>query len=340
MLHESALLEASHHCGELDAILALALSAEKYGWNAPQLVQAPVLHIIGGRHPLQELTVQSFVPNDCHIAGGSGQNVADDQTNPQALILTGPNHSGKSVYLKQVAIITFLAHIGSFVPAERATIGVTDKILGRLSTRESVSRSESAFALDLSRVARAMRLTTPQSLLLIDEFGQGTNTDDGCGLLVALLNHVLNSAESMPRFILTTHLHQIFELSNFNVNNLLNLCHMKVLTDWEADQPDEQITYLFKLSAGYSSSSLGEQCAALSGVPSNIVSRASALGALLSQHEDLASACTKLSYQEENDLEEAESVARAFLSVDLGKYGKGVAGISALKTSLGTILSL
>lgn len=128
----------------------------------------------------------SCIANDLQIHGGQGNsnssqasdrsNDASTPTQPNVLLLTGPNYSGKSVYLKQNAIIVYLAHVGSFVPAARATIGVADQILTRVTTRETVSRMQSAFLIDLQQVSSALYTMTRQSLLVIDEFGKGTNT--------------------------------------------------------------------------------------------------------------------------------------------------------------------
>ena len=137
--------------------------------------------------------VNSFVANDCKIEGsryedryakrfdsdleGDRTQGNDHDKAPSILIMTGPNFSGKSVYLKQNALIVYMAHIGSFVPAERAIIGLTDKILTRVTTRETVSKMYSAFMIDLQQIASALRLATPRSLLLIDEFGKGTDSN-------------------------------------------------------------------------------------------------------------------------------------------------------------------
>lgn len=150
-----------------------------------------------GRHPLQELTVPSYVANDSYIIGGPGGNPSfqdnercDEEISeafqrtiqpeniekPSMLVLTGPNYSGKSVYLKQIALIVYMAHVGCFVPADRATIGLTDKILTRIATRETVSKFQSAFMIDLQQVALAMTLATRRSLVIIDEFGKGTES--------------------------------------------------------------------------------------------------------------------------------------------------------------------
>ena len=154
-------------------------------------------HTDAHSHPLQELTVPSYVANDTSLVGGQGSNEHSDgldtsdqitQSNrrgsspdevsgsPSMLMMTGPNYSGKSIYLKQVALIVYMAHVGCFVPAEQATIGLTDKILTRIATRETVSRFESAFMIDLQQVALAMTLATHRSLVIIDEFGKGTDS--------------------------------------------------------------------------------------------------------------------------------------------------------------------
>lgn len=152
------------------------------------------------RHPLQELAVPAYVPNDAFLIGGPGLSDATDLKEaevenhgasrgvsqrtadldalkgPSMLMMTGPNYSGKSVHLKQVALIVYMAHVGCFVPADRATVGLTDKILTRVATRETVSLCQSAFMIDLQQVALAITLATHRSLVIIDEFGKGTDS--------------------------------------------------------------------------------------------------------------------------------------------------------------------
>jgi DNA mismatch repair protein MSH5 len=173
---------------------------------------------------LQERTVASFVPNDTLVIGGAGDNGSDaDQERgsssyfqssitsheggPSMLVLTGPNYSGKSVYLKQVALIIFMAHVGSFVPAESAKIGLTDKILSRVTTRETVSRAQSAFMIDLQQISLALNLATRRSLLIIDEFGKGTDASDGAGLACAVMEYLLSLGKERPKVIGATHFH-------------------------------------------------------------------------------------------------------------------------------------
>jgi DNA mismatch repair protein MSH5 len=123
------------------------------------------------------------------------------------LILTGPNYSGKSVYLKQVALIVYMAHVGSYVPAESAKIGITDKILSRVSTRETVSRIQSAFMIDLQQISLALSLATRKSLLVIDEFGKGTDSSDGAGLACAVFKYLLSLGIHSGKVLAATHFH-------------------------------------------------------------------------------------------------------------------------------------
>lgn len=327
--HQDAIREASDVIGELDSLLAMAVGSGKYGWVAPRVVHENVLQIEGGRHPLQELVVPSFISNGCAMAGGSGDeqesNPSDEAAAgssspgglPSTMILTGPNHSGKSIYLKQTALIVYLAHLGCFVPADRALIGVTDRILTRIATRESVTRQESAFAIDLRQAAFAMNFATRRSLVLIDEFGKGTNSQDGAGLLTALLRHFTGLGPERPKVLAATHFHEIFENGFLAESTELAFAHMDVHLDFDATASEDQVTYLFKLVPGRSLSSFGSRCAAMNGIDEAVVERAESIILLLARNEDLEAACSKLSDSETSKLEEAEGVARAFLEQDI-----------------------
>ncbi|KAI1154751.1 muts domain V-domain-containing protein [Nemania diffusa] len=325
---EAAIIAASEVLGELDSLLALATLCGQNRWTAPEMTDTNTICIKGGRHPLQELVTSSFIPNDCFMAGGAdNHNLGHEETpplevidglleSPSTIVLTGPNHSGKSVYLKQVAIIVYLAHIGCFVPAEHAQIGLTDRILTRIATRESVARSESAFATDLRQVAFTMNFATRRSLIIIDEFGKGTNSQDGAGLITATINHFTNLGPERPKLLVATHFHEILDGDFLAESAELAFAHMEVHIDLDAPTEQDQVTYLYQFAPGRSISSFGSRCAAMNGVDQAIVERAESIILQIAHHEDLEVACSKLSEDESQKLGRAEVVARAFLEED------------------------
>lgn len=329
LVHQEAIIFASDVLGELDSLFALAIGCGQYNWVAPKMTNQNIIHIEGGRHPLQELVVPSFIANDCYITGGPGdqdgeitsENSANPERNsiehPSTVIMTGPNHSGKSVYLKQIALIVYLAHIGCFVPAERARIGITDRILTRIATRESVAKNESAFSIDLRQVAFAMNFATRRSLVLIDEFGKGTNSLDGAGLVTAVLDYFTSLGAERPKVLAATHFHEIFESQFLVESPELGFGHMDVRLDFDAPTMEDQVTYLFQLAPGRSISSFGSRCAAMNGIDQAVVERAESIMLMLVRNEDLEVVCSKLSDAEAQKLEEAEEVARAFLERDI-----------------------
>jgi len=350
---ESIIVDASNLCGEFDCLVALAVGARKYRFVPPQMTTANVIHIKGGRHPLHELTVPSYVPNDCSIAGGIGDGIDEDEVElqssdlasvqqsveaPSTLIMTGPNYSGKSVYLKQNALIVYMAHIGSFVPADNATIGLTDKILTRISTRESVSRNQSAFMIDLQQVALAMTLSTRRSLVIIDEFGKGTTSVDGAGLACGVFEYFLGLGSHRPKVLGATHFHEIFESGFLQERIELIFGHMEVHIDTSTEVVEDQITYLYNFVLGRSTSSFGTCCALLNGIDATIVERADKLILLAARGEDLIAACAKISPGEAKDLENAEQVARRLLEEDFLTDDKVSLGID-IRATLRDILN-
>ena len=340
--HEQILNTASDICGELDALVALAQGAKHYNLVRPAVTDDNTINIEGGRHILHELLVPTFVANDVYIVGGQGNSslTVEDTSSlgssgletedlqsesssslasdgPSTLILTGPNHSGKSVYLKQTAIIVFMTHIGSFVPAMRATIGLTDKILTRIATRETVSRTQSSFMIDLQQISLALSLATRRSLLIVDEFGKGTESVDGAALACGVFEYLLSLGKENPKVLGATHYHEIFENGLLQPRKGLQLGHMEVRVDPHALEAEDQITYLYTFRDGRSSSSYGTVCAAMNGIPPDIIARAEDLSLLAARGEDLVTACAMMPDEELFQLEEAERVARGFLAAEV-----------------------
>jgi DNA mismatch repair protein MSH5 len=320
---ETFLVAASDICGELDCLFALAQGAIQYRLSRPRIVEDNIIEINGGRHLLQELVVPNYVPNDTCLEGGTGADRTTEDHNPAMLVLTGPNYSGKSVYQNQVATITYMAQIGSFVPANRARLGITDKLLTRITTTESVSRAQSAFMIDLQQVALALNSCTHRSLLIIDEFGKGTDTYDGVGLAAGVLQHLLSLGVNRPKAIVATHLHEIFELGLLEDEEALAHAHMEVHIEKGArvnsasGESAEEITYLYQLAPGRSMLSYGAQCAAMNNVPKTTVDRAAALAESIARGDDVVKMCSVLSTDEYHDLEVAELISRRFMAEDL-----------------------
>ncbi|KAF1841047.1 uncharacterized protein K460DRAFT_420875 [Cucurbitaria berberidis CBS 394.84] len=359
--YEELMISCSDICGELDSLLALAQGAKLYKLCCPRMTLDNVISIKGGRHILQELTVASFVPNNTFLVGGAGEYISPDDVDrshgtkgcphtssspqytyeheegPSMLVLTGPNYSGKSVYLKQVALIVFLAHVGSFVPANSAKVGLTDKILSRVTTRETVSRVQSAFMIDLQQISLALSLATRRSLLIIDEFGKGTESSDGAGLACAVMEHLLSLGTERPKVIGATHFHEIFEMGFLKARPTLTFGHMEVRIDSDASEVSDQITYLYNFRTGRSTSSFGTCCAAMNGVPPEIVQHAEKLILLGMRGEDLVAMCCQMPEDEAAELEEAEQIAREFLEADV--YSNPKATLAEILTISTTTVS-
>jgi DNA mismatch repair protein MSH5 len=317
---EKFLIAASDLCGELDCLLAFSQVAYHCKLTRPTITEENIIQIEGGRHLLQEMAVPSFVANDTYLVGGNGQ---EERDGPSMLLLTGPNYSGKSVYQKQVALAVYMAQIGSFVPADAATIGITDKILTRITTRETVSKVQSAFMIDMQQIAMALNSCTRRSLVVVDEFGKGTDTCDGAGLAAGVFHYLLSLGANSPKTLVATHFHEIFDLGLFEDVQNLSLAHMEVQVEARdeptADEHNSEITYLYNLRPGRSGLSYGTQCAAMNGVPIRVVDRAVELARLAQEGEDLVAICSALTEDAKEELEHAQNSAQMFVDQDFDR---------------------
>nr|XP_027127123.1 DNA mismatch repair protein MSH5-like isoform X5 [Coffea arabica] len=263
----SHLKQGVNFVAELDCFLSLALVARQNNYVRPIVTAENLLDILNGRHVLQEMTVDTFIPNDTKI-------LHDGRVN----IITGPNYSGKSIYIKQVALIVFLSHIGSFVPADAAIVGLTDRIFCATGSK-FMTAEQSTFMIDLHQVGVMLRHATSRSLCLLDEFGKGTLTEDGVGLLGGTINHFV-SCYDPPKVFICTHLTELFdnscllELDNFQCDKV-KYYTMSVLNPDNKENDIEDIVFLYRLVAGRAALSYGLHCALLAGVFEGVIKRAS-----------------------------------------------------------------
>ncbi|KAI8065417.1 muts domain V-domain-containing protein [Gongronella butleri] len=274
---KNQLLVMTDICTELDCILAFSYAALRYNYHAPRMTEQPNMTIVHGRHPLYEHSTDAFITNNTML-------------DSPIMLLTGANSSGKSVYLKQNGLIVVMAHIGSFVPADEAVIGLTDKIFTSIQTTEAIDSIHSAFSYDMQQVTEAIRYATPRSLVLLDEFGKGTNPLDGASLLAATL-HYFGSMESCPRVFATTHFHELIQQgvvpdqAPFGHFTMLMLMMTR-----DGDVEDEEMRSLGSLAAsdvvefhyrvtrGHAAGSFGLHCGHQAGLSAEVLERARILG--------------------------------------------------------------
>ncbi|XP_065829272.1 mutS protein homolog 5-like isoform X2 [Oscarella lobularis] len=263
--HTEVLFDVVEYAADLDCLMALAMTARENNFVKPDCTAENVIRVERGRHPLQELCTNPFVPND----------VVVEPNSQRMKILTGPNASGKSVYLKQVALIVYMAHVGSFVPADSALIGLTDRIFTRIHSRESVSVGLSTFMIDLNQTAVALQSATESSLVLIDEFGKGTSTVDGLALLTSSLRFWLKQGERCPKVFVSTHFHSLVQQDLLPSSPYVHFQTMDVMCD------GDDLIFLYELKDGQTTSSHACHIAAEAGVPEEVIVRAKEVSKLV-----------------------------------------------------------
>ena len=277
----SRLQATANALAEIDVIASLAELARSRNYVRPQVVEEPVLEIVEGRHPVLDITEAdgTFVPNDVSCQARVIRREQDTSNSQLAsgnsqLLITGPNMAGKSTYIRQVALITLMGQIGSFVPAREATIGIADRIFARVGASDDLARGRSTFMVEMTETARILNTATERSLVILDEIGRGTSTYDGLSLAWAVVEHLHNVIGC--RTLFATHYHELTELAN----SLSGVANLNVaVKEWEGD-----VVFLHQIVAGAADKSYGIYVAQLAGVPTEVNERAKQILAELENH--------------------------------------------------------
>ena len=239
----------------LDCLVSFATVAKENKYCRPEIAENGALEIEEGRHPVVEaISKERFVPNDCRLDNG------DDRT----MIITGPNMAGKSTYLRQVALIAFMAHVGCFVPAKRARVPLVDRIFTRIGASDNLILDRSTFMVEMTEVANILRNATEKSLLILDEVGRGTSTFDGLSIAWSVIEYLTNNVRAKTLF--ATHYHELTELEG----KLEGVKNYKI----NVREIGVSIVFLRKIVRGGASRSFGVEVASLAGVPEEVTSRA------------------------------------------------------------------
>jgi DNA mismatch repair protein MutS len=251
---------------ELDVLAGWAVLAREWDYCRPQLDDGDMLTITDGRHPVVEQMMKqerlglagsyTFVPNDTGLS-------ADDA---QILLLTGPNMAGKSTYIRQVALITLMAQIGSWVPAKACRLGLVDRIFSRVGASDDLARGNSTFMVEMNETANILNNATDRSLIILDEIGRGTSTYDGLSIAWAVVEHLHRSAECGPRTLFATHYQELTQLDK-HLPRLRN--YSVAVKEW-----NDEIVFVRRVVEGAADRSYGIQVARLAGLPLSVIDRA------------------------------------------------------------------
>lgn len=267
----------------LDVFSSLSLVATRNNYVKPKINEKGTIHIKNGRHPVVELMLKDdlFVANDT---------VLDNNKN-RISIITGPNMAGKSTYMRQTALIVLMAQIGSFVPADKANIGIVDRIFTRVGASDDLASGQSTFMVEMSEVANILRNATRNSLLILDEIGRGTSTFDGLSIAWAVIEHISNRKLLGAKTLFATHYHELTELEG-KMSNVNNYCIA-------VKEKGDDIVFLRKIIKGGADKSYGIQVARLAGVPDLVIDRAKEIVEQLSDN-DITEKVQSISIAENN----------------------------------------
>ena len=254
------LLETARSIAQIDGASTLAEVAALNRYVRPELVDDNALHIVGGRHPVVEkvLSETRFVPNDVTF-----------DADARILIITGPNMAGKSTYLRQVALIVLMAQIGSFVPADRARIGLVDRIFTRIGAQDDIATGQSTFMVEMVETANILHHASARSLIVLDEIGRGTSTYDGLSIAWAVVEYIHNHPRLKAKTLFATHYHELIQLSD----------HLPLVRNYNVDVAEEgdKVVFLHHIVPGGADRSYGIHVAQLAGLPKPVIRRAEEL---------------------------------------------------------------
>ncbi|CAH6787513.1 Msh3 [Phodopus roborovskii] len=270
--HYHTLCKAVNHLATVDCIFSLAKVAKQGNYCRPTLQEENKIIIKNGRHPMIDVLLgeqDQFVPNSTSLSEDS----------ERVMIITGPNMGGKSSYIKQVALVAIMAQIGSYVPAEEATIGIVDAIFTRMGAADNIYKGRSTFMEELTDTAEIIRKATPQSLVILDELGRGTSTHDGIAIAYATLEYFIRDVKSLTLFV--THYPPVCELEklypeqvgNYHMGFLVNEDESKQESG-DTEQVPDSVTFLYQITRGIASRSYGLNVAKLADVPGEILKKA------------------------------------------------------------------
>ena len=245
----------------IDVLASLSLVAQRNNYVRPKINNSGVIDIKNGRHPVVEQMIENdmFIANDTYL----------DNQKKRISIITGPNMAGKSTYMRQTALIVLMAQIGSFVPAEKANIGIVDRIFTRVGASDDLASGQSTFMVEMTEVANILRNATSKSLLILDEIGRGTSTFDGLSIAWAVVEHISNTKLCGAKTLFATHYHELTELEG-KISGVNNYCIA-------VKEKGDDIVFLRKIVKGGADKSYGIQVAKLAGVPDTVIQRAKEL---------------------------------------------------------------
>ncbi|KAH3902668.1 MutS family protein MSH5 SCDLUD_000251 [Saccharomycodes ludwigii] len=307
---------------ELEVLKSFAETSIENNFKEPELSSKEnKLIIVQGRHPIFENLVDSYIPNDISLIGSRFDDESWNTMFCRIALITGANMSGKTVFITSCGIIVLLSHIGCFVPAISAKIGIVDNILTRIKTSEGINHTQSTFYSDCQQMSKCLALSTERSLVLIDEFGKGTSPIDGPALFAAIIRQ-MSEYKHCPRMLVCTHYHELYKKKIFSPQlkgtiHLTTTIFVKKHKDGNEDNSTEVITFLYKVKEGISNDSFGLFCASLSGIQPAILNRAHAIVDAMNQGRNISEISNTVPLQELTLFKKNQKIVEEFLSWDI-----------------------